>query len=263
MAVLAAPIARAALDGETLPDGGMAGEFRNIGRSLGRALGVGGGDADTERDRAADAMSERLARNLSDAAGRLIDLHGLAGEARATLDERCAQGLALDAPTNEGRAAMMGGVVSGAVTGLAADLAAGGLTFGAGMLAGAVLGALGGAGVARGMNLARGKSGTTLCWDATFLDGLVAAALLRYLAVAHFGRGRGDWVESESPAFWRDRVASTVAARAAALAALWQRRDDGIDEGALASALSAELEAAARALLEDLYPGALSGEPAR
>ena len=30
------------------------------------------------------------------------------------------------------------------------------------------------------------------------LDRLVSSALLRYLAVAHFGRGRGEWVASES-----------------------------------------------------------------
>ena len=33
------------------------------------------------------------------------------------------------------------------------------------------------------------------------------AAILRYLAVAHYGRGRGDWVEGEYPAHWRPLVA--------------------------------------------------------
>ena len=149
----------------------------------------------------------------------------------------------------------MGGVLSGALTGLAADLAAGGLTFGAGMLAGAALGALGGAGLARGMNVARGRLGAVLRWDDAFLSGLVGAALLRYLAVAHYGRGRGDWAESEYPPFWQDEVAAAVAARAPLLAALWARRDDPAD--ALAADLGDVLADAARALLDALYPGAL------
>ncbi len=70
------------------------------------------------------------------------------------LRETCAPKARLD----ESKAAVMGGVVTGALSGLAADLATGGLTLGAGMLAGAVLGALGGAGVARGVNVARGKT---------------------------------------------------------------------------------------------------------
>ncbi len=28
--------------------------------------------------------------------------------------------------------------------------------------------------------------------------------VLLYLAVAHFGRGRGEWESSECPAFWKD-----------------------------------------------------------
>ena len=86
----------------------------------------------------------------------------------------------------------MGGVLSGAVTGLAADLAAGGLTFGAGMLTGAVLGALGGAGIARAFNVARGQTDETIRWDDAFLGRLVMLVLIRYLAVAHYGRGRGE-----------------------------------------------------------------------
>ena len=126
---------------------------------------------------------------------------------------------------------MMGGVVTGALSGLAADLATGGLTLGAGLLAGAVLGALGGAGVARGVNVARGQTDATVRWDDTFLDGLVVSALLRYLAVAHYGRGRGEWQESEYPPFWRERVAHAVAAQQPSLAAIWTSRTTDCDSG--------------------------------
>ncbi|MCK7508532.1 MAG: hypothetical protein MZV70_33740 [Desulfobacterales bacterium] len=64
-------------------------------------------------------------------------------------------------------------------------------------------------------NLARGSDATTVRWSDEFLDGLVAAALLRYLAVAHFGRGRGDCVAGEYPAHWGALVDAAVAVRTA------------------------------------------------
>jgi hypothetical protein len=153
----------------------------------------------------------------------------------------------------------MGGFVSGALTGLAADLAAGGLTFGAGILTGALVGALGGAGIARGMNLARGRSGSMLRWDDAFLQGLVGAALLRYLAVAHYGRGRGDWVETEYPPFWPPLVARIVESRQAAFTAIWAQRGAECSAAMLAPPLRTEMAAAAREILDTLYPGVLAG----
>ena len=153
---------------------------------------------------------------------------------------------------------MMGGVVSGALTGLAADLAAGGLTFGAGILTGALVGALGGAGIARGMNLARGRSGSMLRWDDSVLQSLVVSALLRYLAVAHYGRGRGDWIETEYPAFWPPLVARIVESRQAAFTAIWAQRNAECDAAVLAPPLRAEVAAAAREILDTLYPGVLT-----
>ena len=34
--------------------------------------------------------------------------------------------------------------------------------------------------------------------------------MLLYLAVAHYGRGRGDWRESESPEFWKDAALHAI-----------------------------------------------------
>jgi len=254
MAALAAPIAYAACDGEALPDAGMRGALRGLGASL----GIGRDEAEAARARASQAMASRLDVALREGSDRLIALHGLDGRAKGEVLARLAAGVRVDAPLDERKAAMMGGVVSGALTGLAADLAAGGLTFGAGMLTGAVLGALGGAGIARGMNLARGQSGTVLRWDDAFLSGLVASALLRYLAIAHYGRGRGDYAETEYPPFWPPLVAEVVEARRGALAALWGRREPACDADAIAQGLRDVLEEAAREVLDRLYPGALA-----
>ncbi|MEO8755495.1 MAG: GTPase, partial [Casimicrobiaceae bacterium] len=154
MAALAAPIAAASCDREPLPDaeGGLW-------RALGRSVGIGRDQKDKTKARTALAMATRLDQHLSESTDRLLVVHGLDGRAKGEVLARLAAGAALDAPLDERKAAMMGGVVSGALSGLVADLATGGLTFGAGMVTGAVLGALGGAGIARGMNIARGKSG--------------------------------------------------------------------------------------------------------
>jgi hypothetical protein len=124
---------------------------------------------------------------------------------------------------DEGQAALWGGVVSGALVGLKADLLSGGLTLGGGLLAGGLLGALGSAGVARCVNLVRGTESSWLSWNGEALDAIVEAALLRYLAVAHFGRGRGDWAEGESPAHWKDGVRGVARAAPRDAGALVER----------------------------------------
>ena len=250
MAAIAAPIAAAAVDREAVPEAGLKGALRELGKTI----GVGRDEGEDAKARAAEALARRLDARILASTDRLIAIHELTGHASADVRARLAHRVTLDAPVSEGKAAMMGGVVSGALTGLAADLAAGGFTFGAGMLAGALLGALGGAGLARGVNLAKGKSGTSVRWDDAFLDGLVASALLRYLAVAHYGRGRGDWAESEYPPHWPPEVERVVAANRVELAHVWSMRSDAGDENALAAALEPVLTSMARQLLATLYP---------
>ncbi len=250
MSVLASQISRAACDSETLPVAGLKG----VMRELGSAMGIGEDPAPRDKAHAADALAKRLDADIRAGTDRLIAIHGLEGHASGEVLARVASNVTVDAPLNEGKAAMMGGVVSGALTGLAADLASGGMTFGAGMLAGAVLGAVGGAGIARGMNLARGKAGATLRWDDAFLTGLVASALLRYLTVAHYGRGRGEWVESECPPFWTALITGVVEARRNPLERIWKQRETACDTAALERALAIELGEAARTALAALYP---------
>ena len=252
MAALAAPIARAACAVETLTRRRLRDTLREALRSL-----VSDPQESEEQQRAARALAERLDADLRESTERLIALHGLAGHAADEVRQRLLAHLRADTPMPEGKSAALAGVLSGALSGLAADLAAGGLTFGAGALLGALAGAAGGAGLARGVNVLRGRSQPQLRWDDELLDGLVVSALLRYLAVAHFGRGRGEWQESEYPAFWQAVVQQEVAARRPALAALWAQRPPADNGERIEAELSALLGDAARALLATLYPGAL------
>jgi hypothetical protein len=211
---------------------------------------------------AEDAAATELAAALQDevrsSTAALLALHGVPGEAGAGLDavlQRVARQTEAHRPLPEGRAALIGGALSGALAGLKADIATGGLTLGGGLLAGGILGALGGAGVARGVNLVRGTREGFVGWSEAALPGLVQAALLRYLAVAHYGRGRGDWAESEAPAHWPAAVQAALDADGTRWQALW-REHETLPAQALESRLVDLLQGAARRTLTALYPPA-------
>ncbi|MBL0142052.1 MAG: DUF3482 domain-containing protein [Betaproteobacteria bacterium] len=255
MDVLAGQLVAALFDREAA---GPATHADRAGRVL-RALGFGRDVAEGEREQAMAALAERADENIRAATTRLIELHGLHGEAASTVLERIRENYAVTAPASEGKAAAIGGIVSGALTGLVADLAAGGLTLGAGIVAGAIAGAVGGAGIARGHNLVRGIEGTSVAWSPEFLNGLVRSALLRYLAVAHFGRGRGAYAQAEAPAFWKDEVARAFDAHRPAFEALWENARTSPDEAQVRTDLRSLLSDAAAGILERLYPGALPG----
>jgi hypothetical protein len=103
-------------------------------------------------------------------------------------------------------------------------------------------------------------------WSTEVLDELVRSALLGYLAVAHYGRGRGDWSQAEHPDFWQEHVDAVVERDKDALVALWKQREirgaspERDDTTAAARALAGSLriwfEKASAALLARLYPRA-------
>ena len=262
MTALAEPIADAACDRAVLPTEPLA-------TRLGGSIGLPNATRTQAQAEAVRQMGDRLDAGLTSSTDRLIAIHELEGRAADEVLHRVASDVRVDAPIDEGRAGVVSGVLSGAAAGLGADLMAGGLTFGAGMIAGAVIGALGGAGIARGVNVVRGRTESSLRWEEAFLDGLVTSALLRYLAIAHYGRGRGEWKESEYPPFWHGLVVNAVVANQARLADVWaMRSDDGGADGADGAAgaecerlerrLQAVLSDLALGLLDELYPGALA-----
>ena len=244
MQAIAAIVARAACDSETLPQ-------ETLLTSVGRQLGIGRSEAESSVQRAEHEMAMRIEADIRACTDRLIEIHLLKGNAEAEAFVRRGGGLRREAPVGKGKAVMAGGIVSGALTGLGADLAVGGLTLGGGMLAGALLGALGGAGVAHGMNLVREREHATLAWDDTFLCILASDMLLRYLTVAHFGRGRGDWKSSEPPARWREHVQAMIEARRAELAQIFAARSS--DAAAVEARLWPLLGTCALEVLDALY----------
>lgn len=251
---LALPLAQAARDHEAMPP-------TSVREKALRLTGLVRGREGGAQARAMGAMAQRLAAGLQESMQQLIAIHGLEGKAASEVVEQVARDVQVDAPVNESKAALVGGAMSGALSGVAADLATGGLSLGAGMLTGAVLGAFGGAGLARGFNIMRHKSETVIRWDPAFLRQQVSGALLRYLAVAHYGRGRGEWQQRMYPEFWHTLAVKTVADHVHALDAIWELRD-GPPE-VLVDALARAMDDMTRAALDALYPGGLKqAEPA-
>ena len=225
-----------------------------------------------ERPRAAEALAERLEREVRAATNALIELHGLAGEAAVRLRGRLEDVTAPEEAADPWRMGLLGGLAGGALGGLAADVATGGLSFGAGTVAGALLGAMGLGGLAWGYRQL-GDEEARVSWSPDLLDRLVRDALLRYLAVAHAGHGGGefrergspdlpeaeqrDGGERASPDFWRAAAGAAVAACAATLHALWAAAPAG-EPAAARDAARAQLEPLvaelARELLRAFYP---------
>jgi len=252
---LAESLARIAGAKEELNDArGLSARLRSVGVAVAQGMGMNKA-AETPAALAQKALAQRLADEVRANTLALIHLHGLNGEVQGEILTRLATHYELRLRLDETQAAVWGGMVTGALVGLKADVLSGGLTLGGGLLAGGLIGALGAAGLARCVNLVRGTDRSWISWNAEALDQMVEAALLRYLAVAHFGRGRGDWAQGESPPHWKDVVARALAPQRAAFALVWADRGDDDALASLAPALQPLLDSAARAALEALYPG--------
>jgi hypothetical protein len=250
MRALAGQLTAAARDRESIDE-----RAESVGARVMVRLGLKPAEG---REQAMAALAARVDAGVRAATSQMIALNALEGDATETILRRVQERYASQDPIPEGRAALLGGILTGALTGLKADLAAGGLTMGAGALIGGVLGGLGGAGVARGLNRLTGVERTSLYWPEEFLDGLLRAGVLRYLAIAHYGRGRGRYVDSEAPAYWYEAVESQLAARIEAVHAIWKaaRIDDGA--GATQRAIERELQVLTAAVLARLYPDDVS-----
>ena len=258
MAALARSLARIATTTAVLPEAsGLRARLRQVGAALGMGKAEEGPQAVAQR-----ALAEAMDAEVRASTAQLIALHGLDGRAQGEILQRLATHYEMRLRLNESNAAALGGMLTGALAGLKADVVSGGLTLGGGMLAGGILGALGAAGLARAYNLVRGTEQSWLTWNAEALGSMLDAALLRYLAVAHFGRGRGEWAQGESPPHWKAVTEAVIAPYADALDEVWRGRGARADAAARAD----EVERLARELLplltqitfaalRRLYPG--------
>ncbi|UOD32971.1 DUF3482 domain-containing protein [Massilia violaceinigra] len=251
MRITSAQLAGAARDSEP-----VEADDKTFLKSAMKAVGLGKSDQQRQ-ERAMGLLVERLNQNIAATTGRLLALHQLDPSEAPKINARVSKNFTVRAPVDRAQAGLLGAVVSGAATGLSADLMAGGLTFGAGALLGGVVGALTAAGAAWGFNTSTDRNRTTMQFADDFLHTLLVSSILRYLAVAHFGRGRGNFVEGEAPAFWQAEVEGAVAQQAQRLAGLWQALRSEGESGKAAADVEAVATEVARATLAKLYPGAM------
>jgi uncharacterized protein DUF3482/50S ribosome-binding GTPase len=252
MKAIAVQLAAAITDREPVAEASLGAKAREFFASL-------RSDRSAEPDPATQGAMQRLAARLDqgvrESTDRLIALHGLPGRAHQEILARVSSQFDVTRPVDPVRSGVLGGMVTGALGGLAADVAAAGMTFGAGAILGGLLGALGAGGAAQAYNLMTGEEEGKVRWSGGFMMQRTEGALLRYLAVAHYGRGRGDWTVGEYPAHWRPLVERILANHRERLEALLLSAGDDGAQG-LAGQIEAVIGMAAREILESLYPDA-------
>lgn len=203
------------------------------------------------RRNAARALAERLQGASRESIDRLIALHGLDGASAAWARGELADVALPGERPDPLRVGVIGGVVGGALGGLAADLASAGLSLGGGALAGAIVGGLSLGGLAWAVEQRGGERDPAVVWSAEFLERLLQQSLLRYLSVAHFGRGGGRYRERVEPGFWLPAVESVCGAGAASIEGLSRVDDADASEEMLVERIDAMM----RECLVALYPG--------
>ena len=186
------------------------------------------------------ALSARAADEFCALTDKLIAVNSLKGKGvRKELLRRMQTDWKIASSVPPAPAAVAGAIGTGAAGGLASDLATGGLSLGLGTLIGTVVGALGGAGLAVAYNHKKQIDGTVVTWSDEALKNFFVEASLLYLAVAHFGRGRGNWEEGEYPEHWKTNIDAILT-----------------DENIAVSEVSKYFDPVIRRVLSRFYPSA-------
>jgi len=225
------------------------------------------------RRRAMSSLADRLALRQRDTLEALLELHELEGRAAAQVRESLADfAVANLSPVGVKGGAIWGGLVSGAASGLTAEVLTGGLTFGGGLILGAIAGAVGGASLARGYQLVTSAGEPAVTWQSEALIDLALRLSLIYLAVAQFGRGRGEvddalltHAETDNNP-WRADLEAVLSSRSKAwasalrdvadLAARGEGASQAAAQDAAARVLAQQVETLLRAVLLQRYPDA-------
>ena len=192
-----------------------------------------GSSMEVQKQQAVDSLLMDLVNEVGATTKAVIALHGLEGDAIGVIQARMEHVEVLRGGQSWGEATLSGTAIggiggaltSGAYAGLHLDAATGGVSMGLFTVAGAVVGGVlgflgGGAWVER----QAGHQQTPVMWSDDYLDLLVQDVIIRYLAIAHFGRGQGHYVaDPEDPRFWIDKVKTLVSGQRATLHEQWTR----------------------------------------
>ena len=157
------------------------------------------------------ALVSRASDEFCALTDKLIAINSLKGQGvRKELLRRMQTDWEVTSPVHIAPAAAAGALSFGTASGLVIDLATGGVSMGLGTLIGTIVGAGGGVGLAIAYNYRKGLNGTIVTWSDKALKKFYTNTILLYLAVSHFGRGRGNWNESEFPIQWRAQIENSI-----------------------------------------------------
>jgi GTP-binding protein EngB required for normal cell division len=212
-------------------------------------------DLNREYNEARQKLATQLADRTEQTTNNLIEAHGLKGQAGHEMNQIARENFHLPQAVSENIWGVLGSFAGGAMGGLIADLKLGGMTFGGGALLGGLASGIGAYALIRSYNLVRG-SDQRLRWSREHFREQVKLAFLTYLAICHFGRGRGEWKESAQPQHWQEVVDEVTDLHSDALDHLWK---SGVQKDTQPAALSRQSRQLTGdcmvALLERLYPG--------
>ncbi|MBF5005376.1 DUF3482 domain-containing protein [Diaphorobacter caeni] len=154
---------------------------------------------------------------------RLLQLHQLDGDAASQIQQQLKTDLQISTPHDAQAASLWGAVTAGAATGIGADLVTGGLTLGTGAILGALVGAVTFAGAAWGANKMFDQESQRFRLSDDYLTAMAAQALLKYIVISHFGRGRGRYTAPSAPQQWSAAVQAAVQQHAEEWRSLWAK----------------------------------------
>lgn len=244
MTIVAEQLAASLLDGvEVRPE------------TLLERVGIARGGLTRAYGLARQKMAVQLAERMEQTTNRLIALHGLSGAAGKQVVAASREYFRTPAQVHESIWTAIGGAATGAAAGLLADLKAGGFTFGGGALLGTIGGGLGAYALAKATNLVRGDD-KLVHWSREHFLEQVKLGMHCYLAVAHFGRGRGEW-ESDPvmPKVWEEAVSAVVEEQRAGWENAWKL---AVEKAAMPEEILPELRTlchqCGRRVLWRLYP---------
>lgn len=249
MLCIAAQLVATACDTELI-----AGDDGVIKKKVLGFLGLGKQLGQSSEEKAMVKLTERLADNSVKTTVDLLKLHHLDAGCVAEINELVASAFVATEPVSKPLAGLWGAVSQGLVGGLAADAIAGGLSLGAGALIGAIGGAVAFWGAAKVFNVSTGRDASRVQFSDDFLRAQLVAALLRYLTVIHFGRGRGKFVVSEAPSFWREQVESALGVQEAVIAQTFNAIRTSPPASPSTAPLQAVLSQMTSRILKALYP---------
>ena len=207
-------------------------------------------DAQARQDAIA-AVAGRLQRSAQATHAELLRLHGIVDASGMPLEQALKAKFDFQAPINAGEAGLAG-AATGAASGASIDLVTGGLTLGMATALGALIG--GGAALAGAAwkNRATPAGKTLVQLSDEMLQAMAAASLLRYLAIADFGRGAGA-NQPETAAMWERTVLAALEPKKETLARFWALARARQGQAQSADALGGELQIITRSVLGEVY----------